>query len=372
MTNKYLKPMLDVGSPRVFNCNEMTRRIIAKNPDAVPFFRNKPFNSIVLIKDIVPENERTPGMPMVGTKLYFPFNENNIYEGGRTIFLHDRHVKPAIIGHFGEGALSKEGLETDLRILGILDRLPSLDPFLMKDVFLRNEVQVNSDYFEVSEETWNEIEAFMLQQFESLVVAAFPDTKSSEEKARILIDKMWEARDLDALQPLIQSFRLPQHEALDIFSAWRGIVYYSYQYKRDQIHMLDMVKWLAENHVPVDGVPTAESKEVLDAINFVKDRIRQEWQMIEDTIRNYQTAYDKMFKYKTSSSEFLSFLKNCNQTYWALGNGLGKTNHATYCWDVMSSRFPERKMPWANLQEMARLLAKIFEVEKKTGGVAWH
>ncbi len=371
MTNKYLKPMLDVGSPRVFNCNEMTRRILAKDLGAKPFFRNKPLNIIVLIKDLVPESERRPGMPMVGTKLYFPFNENNIYEGGRTIFLHDRLVKPAIMGHFGEGALSKDALETDIRIMTILNSLPSLDPFLMKDVFLRNELPMNEAYFEVSEETWNEIETFMLQQFESLVTAAFPETKSSEEKARLLIDKMWEARDIDALQPLIQSFRLPQHEALDIFSSWRGIVYYSFQYRRDQPGVIDLVKWLNENQTPVEGVPAAESKEVFGAINFVKDRVRKEWQLIEDIVRDYQTGYDKMFKYKQSSTEFLSFLKNCNTTYWNLGNSLGKINHAVYCWGVMSSRFPERKMPWAQFQEMAKLLAKIFEVEKKTGGMAW-
>ena len=50
--NQYLKPMLDVGSPRVFNCNELTGRILAKDENAPRFFRNKQLNGVVLISCI--------------------------------------------------------------------------------------------------------------------------------------------------------------------------------------------------------------------------------------------------------------------------------------------------------------------------------
>ena len=49
MANEYLKPMLDVGSPRVLNCNVMTRRILAKDPAAQTFFRCKPLNNLVIV-----------------------------------------------------------------------------------------------------------------------------------------------------------------------------------------------------------------------------------------------------------------------------------------------------------------------------------
>lgn len=366
MTNKYLKPMLDMGSPRVFNCNHMTRKVLAQYPEASPFFRNRPLNNIILIKDTVPEADRTPFMPSVGTKLYFPFNEENIYEGGRTIFLHDRLLEKTIIDYYGEGAIAKELLDVDLKVLGILDRLPSLDPFLLKDVFLRQKIAMHEAYFDVSEETWNEIEAFMLQRFEPLVKAAFPEEESSDDKARLLIDKIWEARDLEALKPLITAFRLPEGEALDIFSSWRGIVYYSYQYKLEQLKLFDLIKWLKENENPGAGVPANEARDVLSQMNQVREQIRKDWQTIEDIVKDYEDSYDKMFRYKVSSSEFLTFLKKSNETYWKIGNSLGRVNHAIYCWDVMSSRFKDRKVPWAQMQEIMRLLTTIFQPEKKT------
>ncbi len=374
MTNKYLKPMLDVGSPRVFNCNEMTKRVLEKEPEAELFFRSKQLNTIVLIKDTVPEGDRQPGTPLVGTKLYFPFNEANIYEGGRTIFLHDRHLEVAIMGHYGEGALSKTSLAQDIEILSILDRLPSLDPFLLKDIFLRRKISMNAAYFEVSEEAWNEIETFMLQRFEPLVRAAFPDEESSQddEKARTLIDKIWEARDLDALQPLINAFRLPQESALDIFSSWRGIVYYSFQYQKEQLKLSELVKWLKENELPPAGIPAPEAKDMAAMIALVREQLRKEWQTIEDIVKAYENSYNKMFRDKISSADFLAFLRGSNETYWKIGNSLGKTNHAIYCWDVMSSRFKERKLPWAQRQEVMKLLATVFAPEKKTTtNMAW-
>lgn len=374
MTNKYLKPMLDVGSPRVFNCNEMTRRVLSQDEGARLFFRNKPLNTIALIKDTVPESDRKPGAPFVGTKLYFPFNNDNIYEGGRTIFLYERHVEAAIIGQYGEGAITKESLVEDMKILSILDRLPSLDPFLLKDVFLRQKIPMTEAYFEVSEEAWSEIETFMLQRFEPLVRAAFPEEAAAgdDTKARMLIDKIWEARDIDALQPLITAFRLPQHEALDIFSSWRGIVYYSFQYQKEQSHLVDLIKWLKENEAPATGVPASENKEMQTMLAFVFEQVRKEWQTIEDIVRAYQSSYDKMFKDKITSTDFLAFLKGSNETYWKIGNSLGKTNHAIYCWDVMTSRFEGRKLPWVQKQEMVRLLTTIFQLEKKTTtNMAW-
>ncbi len=372
MSNKYLKPMLDPGSPRVFNCNVMTQKLLKEDPESKLFFRNYQLNAILLIKDTVPEADRNDSTPFVGTKLYFPFNEEDIYEGGRTLFLHDRGAEKIIANHFGESALDPVLLEEDLKIMRLLNGLPSLDPFLMKDVFLRQNIPMNEAYFEVTEEVWREIESFMLQRFELLVKAAFPDVSATDDKARQLIDKIWEARDLEALQPLIVGFRLPQDKALDIFSSWRGIVYYSYQYQKEQMRVVDLLKWLSDANHPYTGVPISESRAVQKNLGLIRDGFRTEWQTIEKIVREYESSYDKMFKEKSSSTGFLEFLRGSNETYWTIGNCLGKINHAIYCWDSMTSRYDNRVLPWAPLQNVVTLLSLIFQSEKKsTTDVAW-
>ena len=372
MATEYFKPMLDVGSPRVLNCNVLTKRIKTKEPTAANFFRNAPFNRLVLIKDTVNDGSGSKLRSSIGTKLYIPFNENNIYEGGRTIFFHDKHLQQALEEHFGAGALKKEALDEDMRILAVLDRLPSLDPFLLKDVFLNEKIDMHPGYFEVGEEVWKEIEEFILLRFEPLVKAAFPDAMSSDEKARQLVQKIWEARDPVALDPLIQAFRLPKGEALEIFSSWKGINFYAFQYQKMKPLLTELVLWLRDLQLPIAAVSATERTETKASLELIRTQIKAEWQNAEKILRDYQDAYDKMFKHKTSSTEFLAFLNSSARLYWELGNSLGKLGHASYCWDVMSKRFPQRKMPWEQLREIIMLLAKIFKpTPKTTTAVSW-
>lgn len=374
MSVKYLKPMLDAGSSRVFNCNALTRKLLEKDANAQRFFRNPPLNGVVLIKDAVPEAERKgPRCPPIGTKLYFPFNEHDIYEGGRTIFLHDPHLQQSILDNFGQNpSVTQEAIAEDLRILETLDGLPSLDPFLMQDVFQRSGIAVNEAYFEISPEQWKEIEIFILQRFEPLVKAAFPDAMESDEKARRLVEKIWEAKDVAALAPLIEAFRLPENKALEIFAAWKGINFYSFQYSRVQPVLINLAKWLKGIEVPFGAIPNNERTKLLATLETVKDQLRREWQSVDTILREYTDAYDKMFKHKASSTEFLGFLRNCSKAYWSLGSGLGKSGHAVYCWQVLVGRYQSAKLPWPVMHQTMQMLADILQPEKKAAtSIAW-
>lgn len=370
MASEYLKPMLDVGSPRVLNCNVITRRVLAKDPEARTFFRCKPLNNIVLIKDNDPQARNSTNS--IGTKLYLPFNENDIYEGGRTIFLHDKGIENALIDSFGTGALPKDSLAEDMRAMRILEKLPSLDPFLLKDVFLNEKIEMNPAYFEVGKELWDQIEQFILQGFEPLAKAAFPDALSSDEVARKLIEKIWEGRDLEALKPLILAFRLPAGHELEIFSAWKGINFYGFQRMRAEPLTAEMIAWLNEVKLPVAAISAAERAEIKASLENAKTQLNADWQTAQRILIEYQNSYDKMFKTGGGSNDFLNFLRNSDKSYWILGNCLGKVGHAGYCWDTMSKRFPGRKMAWDQLREFITLLAKIFPVEKKQAtAAAW-
>jgi hypothetical protein len=372
MVAEYSRPMLDVGAPRVLNVNVMTRRILAKDSSVEPFFRNNVLNNVVIIKDILPEDLRAKSASSIGTKLYFPFNENDVYEGGRTIFVSDRHLKAALIETFGEGAISGSALADDMRILNLLDRLPSFDPFLLKDVFLTEKIPINEAYFEVGNEIWQQIEAFILKRFEPVVSAAFPTMSTSDDKAKLLIEKIWEARDSEALAPLIAAFRLPPDEALNIFSAWKGINFYSYQYEKVKPQFVEFLTWLKNVQMPVAAISAQERAEFKALLEHCHSQLRSEWQKAESILRDYQDSYDRMFKLKVSSAEFVAFLKNSSKHYWDLGNSIGRAGHASYCWDVMTKRYQDRKLPWEQLLELITLLAKVFKADKKpTTAVAW-
>ncbi len=368
MAKEYLKPMLDVGSPRVLNCNIITRKILAEHPDAQLFFKCRPLNNLVLIKDTDPQSRGAA----IGTKLYFPFNENDIYEGGRTIFVHNKYLEQGLIDHFGEGDLPPASLDQDMRVLRILDKLPSLDPFLLKDVFINEKIDMNPAYFEVEKILWDKIESYILKGFEPLAKAAFPDALSSDEVARKLIEKIWEGRDLEALHPLILAFRLSEGKELETFAAWKGINFYGFEYERGLPKMKELAKWLAELQVPVAAGSVQERNEIKAMIDTIISRLKGEKQAAEDVLKEYQNSYDKMFKFQTGSADFLKFLQNSSKHYWTIGNSLGKIGHATYCWDSTADRYPDRRIPWEQTSGLVVLLSKIFSADGKMAtAAAW-
>ena len=206
------------------------------------------------------------------------------------------------------------------------------------------------------------------------MAAAFPDAAKSDEKARALIEKLWEAHDLEALKPLSDALRLPVGEELEIFSAWKGVSFYSFQYERMKPNFVELLTWLKDILLPMAAVPAQERNEgQRKPWKRCKNQLRNEWQKADIIFSNIRNSYDKMFKYKVSSAEFVAFMKNSRKLYWELGNSLGKVGHAAYCWDVMTKRYKERKLPWEALREIASLLVKILRPEPKLAtSVAWN
>src|SRR5215471_4675206 len=113
-TGTYLRPELDIGSSRVFNCNDLARRLEKQKIEDRQFFKNQSMNTLVLIKEPLTD-ERIDPHPSgfaVGTKLYIPYNEANVYEGGRSVFCHSKQLMEVLNQQFGfDGAkVAKEDL----------------------------------------------------------------------------------------------------------------------------------------------------------------------------------------------------------------------------------------------------------------------
>jgi len=362
-TGTYLRPELDIGSSRVFNCNDLTRKLEKLKIEELPFFKNKAMNTLVLIKEPLTDErvEPHPSGFAVGTKLYIPYNEANVYEGGRSVFCHSKQLMEVLNQHFGfDGAkVSKEDLNRDLKILNVLDKLPSLDVFLMRDSLELEGLQVHPRYFEIEEAQRTAIQEFIRGKIEPLVRAAYAGQQSVANKVTQLVDKIWEAKDTVALDNLIKAFRIPEEEAPAIFAAWKGIIFYCYEYSRTKESREAFARWLK------DGAQERElvSKGVHDYIDQTRrgviERLRDHWKDVE----NYTNEYDRIYaKFVDSSDpgEFISFLRTAKSFYWRMGDSLSKMSHAVNCWDIQTSNFPARRLPSEHLEPLLVLLKAVL------------
>src|ERR1700733_7268222 len=189
--DSYLRPMLEAGSSRVFNCVERQRKLLAEGVVDVSFFKHEPMHNLVLIKEAHPDKRGlTRGRDLL-TKLYLPYDQNDIYEGGRSIFLNDPKlvtVLNELVGLQGP-KLSKDDLRNDLKMLQVFDGLPSLDAFLLRDALELEGFNPNPLYLELSDEERAGIYDYVRQKFEPLVRAALGSGSFASSKVAHLVDK---------------------------------------------------------------------------------------------------------------------------------------------------------------------------------------
>ena len=364
MREDSLRAMIDSGSSRVFDCNGISLKLIAEGAgsDAL-FFRHPALNHVVMIKQsTLPSERRNFEDPPVATKLFFPFNEHDARQGGNTIFVHEKHLEAALDEKCGVNrSLDREAFDDDVRILRLLAKLPTLDPFLIRDTLETESVRVNEHYLEMSDEQWNEIQGCIHQRFVPILKAAYPDANESRGKAKQLLETLWAAKDAAALAPIIKTFGLPEDGALQALYSWKVITFYAYQYQRLRPMLLAMAQWLKE----VDSMPgfaAIASREPMRTLRLaVRNELRKQWGKIDKIVTEYDDGYEKMFVKKTETGPFLRFLRSCRAIFWEIGDSLGKLDHTIYCWDKITKRYPARRVhPVDMVENTFAVLAEIL------------
>lgn len=373
MRDEVSTPVIDSGSSRVFDCNAITLRLLSESAGTPElFFRHHRLNRVVVMKrTVLPSERRSRREPPVATKLYFPFNERDPNQGGSTIFLHDRQLEAALKDQCGVNRqLDREAFEEDLRMLRLLAQLPTLDPFLLRDVLEADGIAVNPRYLDITEEQWIEIQGLIQERFVPIVKAAFPEAKASRARVRRLVEKLWEADDAAALAPVIAAFGLPSDGALEILYAWKVITFYSYQYRRLKPALLDLAQWLKDSEA-VAAFGAGQGRSLAPLHRAVRSELRTQWGRIESLLGDYEDGYEKMFIRKTESAPFLAFLRNCRAAFWEIGDALGKIDHAVACWDGMTRRYPQRRVQPADaLETVFLLLENILGADTEAETVA--
>ena len=253
----------------------------------------------------------------------------------------------------------------------LLARLPTLDPFLLRDVLEAESIAVHDRYLEIGEEQWSEMQGLIQQRFVPIVKAAYPDAQASLTKVKRLIDLLWEAKDAEALAPIIATFGLPENGALEILYSWKVITFYSYQYQRLKPVLLELARWLKDGESVTSAAAGPAHHSLAPLHHQVRNELRMQWSKIETIFGDYEDGYDKMFIRKTDPAPFLAFLRNSRATFWEIGDVLGKIDHAVMCWDRITRRYPLRHVhPVEALEATFAILEEILGADHEAATVA--
>ena len=362
-----VQQILQSGSPRVLNASRVAAQLkLQEVPQggAAPalLFKTTALNRSVLFKEL---HQQTPAegnadRMMVGTKIYVPFDGAHPEEGGMTVFFSKYTFKNAMreLVDLSDKQRSAD-LDGDIEVLSHLDTLPTFAPFLVKDLFDRKSIVADPLYSVVPEDEWAAIQAYIRGRFGQILTAVTGGASTRKAAMDSLIDKLWDLKDIPALKGLAAAFGLDPEDSLEIFYAWKGILYFAWVFTGVREQVFELVGWLDTAPALLNAFLPSQRAEPKAAFDKARPSVAKMLNRVEAVLTEYDHAFEELFVTGSGPHRFITFLKAASQHFQTCGAGLGLLQHSYETWNSSTQRFPSRQ---ANAETITHVLQAILDI----------
>jgi len=392
--DRSLRETLSSGASRIFNVAAITRRLeddaqaAGVPPPERLLFGHRGLNRAVFIKR-PKEFAPPPSSPLVAsaeildngqlrtvtldthirmekgdidTVVYIPYDADNITGGGNSFELGGRGRIQALYDTIGFDARSDAvDARRDLRLLELIEDLPSLDPFLLKDRVALEGVTVPDAYFTISDDEFEDIKRYILTKFRPITERVVdPASPNAAEVAEHFIMKLWEAKDLDYLKPITDAFRVDPAQAGEIYYSWKGVTYYEYQYKRGQKQLLGFADWMHGKAVPSTFVKADVREELAAAARDVATAFARHLRNSSEILRIYNQGYEDLFVRGGDARPFIEFLRESSTLFWDIAASISALNHGVAVWRQRTRNVEDGRLTADGLKPLLEILGRVI------------
>lgn len=301
--------------------------------ETAPFFQNRALNRCILVKHRVRPNEYdllAKPRPIT-TKIMAPIEGTDLRLGARFLMVGQKDFDLSAEEMFGDAL--KPG-RPDRQILDLIDDLPSMDPFLLREHLRRNGFEAARSYFAISDADVQKMYAFVRD--EVMVLVALSGSSSSQTHAARLVEKLLSSAPDSGFEPLKETLKLSDKDYMDGVFCWRGFLYY---------------KWVLSDLTPVissvaRAITTLQPRGPRDAeaSAYLPEARTRLAGAIARTLAGADrmlAVYDKAYGSLTQDGQpvaFREFLLSAPAMFANLGEQLGAIQHIVSFWRY---RFPE-------------------------------
>ncbi|CAN5395493.1 hypothetical protein BH09PSE1_BH09PSE1_31170 [soil metagenome] len=319
-----------------------------------PLFHNQVLNRAMILKHRLRRDEvdRFRLRRYVATKIILPIDADDLRVGGRYLFVGENGFDKAMVQAFGIGPD-----HPDLHTLKVMDSLPGLDPFLLREQLRRNGVTPASCYFNLSEADLHAMMTFVGEEIAPLVdLSMGPDADlTAENPVARLTDKILSNSAGADLSALGQTLRLAPEEYEEGIFCWKGFLYYKWVLRGvigDVGGVMEAVRTARPN-----GRPTSQQSVTLGR---GREMVRRRILSTCDSTAGMLRIYDDAFRGLTQDGNptgFRDFLRDAPHLFAKLGERLGAVQHIVSFWNYRMAK----GKPAPSADELIDLLAD-FEI----------
>lgn len=276
----------------------------------------------------------------IETGIYIPYDARRPRDGGSAIYMRQKNCDVLLQDYLGIKAESgNERLRRDLDVLMLLDNVPSLDPFLIKDYLDSQRIAFDPAYLQLNEKEVAQIRQMISVKIAEIIDKAFAAGKRAAADRDRVMAALWnpalpEARDF------IAAFGISEADAPVVFAAWKGITFYQVQLRAAAPRIAEMIRWFAAREsIPYDA---AMNRTFMDQLVMFRERIVTQLKAQVDETRTIMHEYDGGHAAFLGGKprRLITFLKGARRTYWLLASCLSALNSSAsiFFTDVKPSR----------------------------------
>lgn len=298
-----------------------------------PLFLSKIINRSLVLKHRLraDENDFFATRRALVTKIIIPFERTDLKFGGRSLFVGQKGFEELLqdVGNYRE----RSDLKRDLDVLKMIDSVPSLDPFLLREHLRCNDIHPDSCYFAISPADQQRMHDYASEEISRLTTMANGSrhyAATSRMVAALLSSEVNEK-----LEPLRATLALGPAEFSEGVFSWRGFIYYKWcldDYWPNLMRALRGIKAIFPT-----GKITVEEKAFIEASkNIILRGAKASSMEIRRIINIYDTAYTGLIDHQDPKL-FREFLLGAPKLFLDIGDKMGAISHITSFWNY---RFP--------------------------------
>ncbi|HSS13774.1 MAG TPA: hypothetical protein VLL04_07770 [Rhizomicrobium sp.] len=299
-----------------------------------PMFVSGILNSSLILKHRLRADEVDffPARRALATKIIIPFERSDLKFGGRSLFIGQRGFEDML--QEAVNYKEKKDMRRDLDVLRLIDNVPSLDPFLLREHLRVNEIRPDSSYFAISDADQNRMHDYAAQEISRLTSMASGSSRPNGATSR-MVEALLSSEVDDKLEPLRATLNLNPAEFSEGVFSWRGFIYYKWCLDESWPNLIRALRGI-KAIMPI-GKISSEERALLEASkNTILRGAKANSLEIRRIIGIYDEAYAGLID-RQDPRLFREFLLGAPKLFLDIGDRMGAISHITSFWNY---RFP--------------------------------
>lgn len=343
---RFLCSLDSASTSRVLNLRHIAR-LNAADPEhgQRPLFLSPVINTAFIIKHRLRADETYlfANVRSAATKIIVPVDPSDLRAGGRSIFIDQRGFLESLRdgGHY-----SDEKLERDVGVLRLLDAIPSLDPFLLREHLRANDIDVGACYFAISAADQERMHQFVTRETSGLVKLASGD--DDDGSTGRMVSAMLSGQADEKLEPLRMTLGLSAEDFREGAFGWRGLLYYKWAMQDFWPGVMGVLREIKEI-IPQGAISEQQRAYLVNAKRQIIEMVRDNNQHISKVLDVYDDSFSELIA-SNSPATFRAFLLSASPMFLDLGEKLGAISHIASFW---RHRFPQGQPVLIDAEELS-------------------